>query len=648
MSKLEDVRSVDPAARVMLAVADREGYETVWDRLKQQQPQCRMGQTGVCCRICSMGPCRINPSGKKPDRGVCGADADTIVARNLIRMIAAGASSHSDHGRKPAILLREIAAGHNADYGIKDPEKLLAVAARLGIAVEGLSLLEVAGEVAEVALECFGKQDGEPIRFLQRYMPARRQERFQKLETAIAAATGRRPGFLPRSIDREPVDVLHRTTFGTDHDPLSLLIQGVRCALADGWGGSMIATELQDILFGTPRAKEAQANLGVIDADYVNILVHGHEPIFSEKLIDCSLGEEMQAVAREHGAKGVKVIGMCCTVNEVLMRKGVAVAGNHLHQELAVMTGAIEAVVVDVQCILPSMVNLTRCFHTRFITTSDQAMFPGAIHIQYDEQNARRVSEEVVRTAIAAFSDRNPAKVYIPQEVMEARVGYGVEELSRHLGGDLQPLAEALADGTIRGIVGIVGCNNPKITQDYLHVGLARELIREGVLVVGTGCSAIAVAKAGLMGLEVADQAADGLRDFCRRHNLPPVLHMGSCVDCSRLLVLFSDLAERLDLDVSELPVVGSAPEWTTEKALTIGTYFAASGVPVHLGHMPPIAGSSTVTRILTEDLRGLLGGYFFVEGELLPATAAILAVLDERRVQFLSKEEDRPANLAS
>lgn len=639
MSHRAKKRSIDPAAQEMLQVAAQDGHETIWDRLEMQQPQCKIGQEGICCRICGMGPCRINPAGKKPDRGVCGADADTIVARNLIRMIAAGASSHSDHGRKPALLLQEIADGHNREFQIKDPKKLKRVALKLGLKIKGRSIAQIARRVAKSALTCFGKQDGEPLFFLRQYMPKKRMEKILAVEKLLTTATGRTVGLLPRSIDREPVDVLHRTHYGTDHDPLSLLLQGIRCAMADGWGGSMIATELQDVLFGTPQVKTAMANLGVIDEAYVNLVVHGHEPTLSEKIIDAALSDEMQEAARQVGAQGVKMIGMCCTVNEVLMRKGVHVAGNHLHQELAVMTGAVEAIVVDVQCILPSMVNLTRCFHTRFISTSEQAMFPGAIHIQYDEQTAGAVARDIVLTAIAAFPQRNKSKVHIPKHAVPAKVGFSVEGIADLLGGSLEPLAKALAAGTVRGIVGIVGCNNPKVTQDYMHVSLARELIKRDILVVGTGCSAIAIAKAGMMDMSIISEASPRLRGFCEQYQIPPVLHMGSCVDCSRLLVLFSELAERFDVDISELPIVSSAPEWATEKALTIGTYFAASGIPVHLGLMPPIAGSKVVTRILTEDLKPLLGGYFFVEKDPLAAVAKMDAIISEKRSALASTE---------
>ncbi|HEU0265119.1 MAG TPA: anaerobic carbon-monoxide dehydrogenase catalytic subunit, partial [Geobacterales bacterium] len=625
-------KTSDPAAREMLEVAKREGYETVWDRLEAQKPQCRMGQEGICCRICSMGPCRINPNGKKPDRGVCGATADSIVARNLVRMIAAGSSSHSDHGRKPALLLREIALGRLDSYVIHDRKKLKQVAQRLGIPTRGRSASQIARRVSAAALASFGNPDDTPYPFLTAYMPKGLQQKLKGAEAALLAATGKQMGLLPRGIDRESVDVLHRTHYGTDHDPLSLLAQGVRCAMADGWGGSLIASEIQDILFGTPQIKTSVANLGVIDKKSVNIVVHGHEPILSEKIIEVADSPAMQELAQSHGAEGVRIIGICCTVNEVLMRKGVAVAGNHLHQELAVMTGAVEAMVVDVQCIFPAMAALSKCFHTRFISTSEQALFPGGQHIQYDEHNAEAVARRIVETAIEAYPLRNAAKVHIPDYAVAARVGFSVESLASALGGSLAPLAAALAQGTLRGVVAIVGCNTPKMVQDLHHVEMAKELIKRDILVVATGCSAIALAKGGLMTDATANEASYGLRDFCATHNIPPILHMGSCVDCSRILTLGSELGRLLKLDFDQLPLVASAPEWTSEKAISIGTYFAASGIPVHLGHIPPIAGSLTVTKILTEDLAGLLGGFFFVEPEPATAVERIDQIIEERR----------------
>ncbi|WP_022851122.1 anaerobic carbon-monoxide dehydrogenase catalytic subunit [Limisalsivibrio acetivorans] len=627
-----DKRSVDPAAQQVFNVMDSQGYDNAWSRLEKQKPQCGYGELGVCCKICVMGPCRIDPFGGEPSRGVCGADADTIVARNVLRMIAVGASAHSDHGRRPAILLREVAEGKNTDYKITDAEKLKGVAQKIGVYDSGDSILEMAGKVAEVALDCFSRQKEGCIPFADAYLPKKRQERFEKLEKMFTDEMGMTIGVLPRNIDREAVDILQRTHFGTDHDPLSLLMQGVRCSLSDGWGGSLIATELQDILFGTPTVKSVQANLGVIDEDYVNIVVSGHEPILSAKIVEIAMSKAMKEYAVSKGAKGVNVVGMCCTGNEILMRQGVSIAGNELHQELAVMTGAVEAVVVDVQCIFPSLADLSKCFHTQFISTSDQAKFPGAKHIQFVEENADRIAEDVIRSAVDVFPQRNKQKVHIPKTKSNAIVGFSVEEILKALGGTPQPLIDAIAGGSIKGVVGVVGCNNVKITQDSYHLSLTSELLKRDILVIGTGCWAIAAAKAGFMNMDILSETSPNLRGVCESLGIPPVLHMGSCVDCSRMLVLAGALADTLGVDVDQLPLVGSAPEWTTEKAVSIGTYFVASGIPVHLWPAPPVLGSATVTKMLTDDINGLLGAAFFVEGDPVAAADKMEEMIIEKR----------------
>ena len=627
-----DHRSVDPAAIAMLKIADQNEFETAWERHEKQQPQCGYGQLGTCCRICTLGPCRIDPLGEGPTRGVCGATADTMVARNLARMAAVGSSAHSDHGRKVALLLKAVATGKNTDYTIVNEAKLQAIAATLGIDADGLETLELADKVADTALECFGSQTEEPIPFASAYMPERRQQQLQQVEGTLKEATGARIGLMPRGIDREAIDILHRTHFGCDADPLSLVAQTLRCSLGDGWGGSLIATELQDVLFGVPEVRTIKANLGVLDKEMVNIIVHGHEPVLSEKVVELARSAKMNEAAKKVGAAGINVAGLCCTGNEVLMRQGVGVAGNLLHSELAIMTGAVEAFVVDVQCIFPSLADLSSCFHTQFITTSEQVNIPGALHIQFEEDEANTIAEKIVQSAIDAFPNRNAAKIYIPEETAEAVVGFSVEQILEALGGSPAPLVEVIANGTIKGVVGIVGCNNVKVKQDLFHQELTRELLKRDILVIGTGCWAIAAAKAGLMSLEAQELAGPGLQAVCKSLGIPPVLHMGSCVDCSRMLVLAGAVADHLDVDISALPLAGSAPEWTTEKAVAIGSYFVGSGLPVHLWPVPPILGSPAVTSILTEGAKDLLGGYFFVEEDPVATAERMMGIIEEKR----------------
>jgi len=604
-------RSIDPATHAMLARAEELGLETAWDRHEAQLPQCGFGELGVCCRNCNMGPCRISPFEDGPELGVCGATADIIVARNLIRMIAAGAAAHSDHGRDIAHTLLLTAEGKGGGYEIKDEEKLNALASEYGIETEGRSKEEIALDLAHAAYAEFGKQEG-PIQFTRR-APEKRVALWQKL------------GIDPRGIDREIVEIMHRTHIGVDNDPVNLILHGLRASVADGWGGSMVATELSDVLFGTPTPVRSEANLGVLKTDQVNIVAHGHEPTLSEMIVAAAQDPEMLALAEKQGAKGINVVGMCCTGNEIIMRHGIPIAGNFLQQELAVITGAVEAIIVDVQCIMPALGALTGCFHTKFISTSPKAKFPGATHIEFHEERAYEIAKEIVRSAVENYSLRKADMVHIPDEKMECMVGFSVEAIVGALGGTLGPLLDAVKSGAIKGIGAVVGCNNPKVQHDYGHIRLLEELIKQDVLVVTTGCNAIAAAKAGLLLPEAAEQAGEGLKSVCKALGIPPVLHMGSCVDISRILVACAAIANALGVDISDLPAAGAAPEWMSEKAVSIGAYVVSSGVFTVLGTVPQVLGSPVVTKVLTEGANDVVGAAFAVETD--PFKAAQLMV---------------------
>jgi carbon-monoxide dehydrogenase catalytic subunit len=604
-------RSIDVASQAMLVEADKAGLEVAWDRLEKQQPQCGFGELGVCCRNCNMGPCRIDPFGEGPTRGVCGATADIMVARGLLRMIAAGAAAHSDHARDAAHTLKLTAEGKGGGYEIKDEAKLQSLASEYGIATEGRSKEEIALDLANAALAEFGQQEG-PIQFTRR-APAKRVELWEKV------------GVDPRGIDREIVECMHRTHIGVDNDYVNIILHGLRTSIADGWGGSMIATELQDVLFGAPQPVRSEANLGVLKSDEVNIIVHGHEPILSEMIVAAASDPEMLKMAEQQGAKGINVAGLCCTGNEVLMRHGIPVAGNFLQQELAVITGAVEAMIVDVQCIMPALGDLTSCYHTKFVSTSPKAKFPGATHVEFHEETAYETAKTIVQTAVENYPFRNVARVNIPDEKSECMVGFSTEAILSALGGSLDPLLDAIKSGAIQGIAGVVGCNNPKVQHDYGHVNMVKELIKNDVLVVTTGCNAIACAKAGLLLPGAAEQAGEGLKGVCQALGVPPVLHMGSCVDISRILVVCAAVADALGVDISDLPVAGAAPEWMSEKAVSIGSYVVASGIYTVLGTVPPVLGSAEVAGLLTAGAEGVVGAKFAVE--LDPFKAAELMI---------------------
>lgn len=571
-------QSIDPAAQEMLIRADELGISTAFSRADELVP-CNIGGAGMCCKLCGMGPCRLTKDGQT---GVCGATIDTIQARNLIRSIAAGAAAHSDHGRDMAFTLKAVANGQAEGYVIRDVAKLRVVAAKYKIVVEGRSPQEIANDLADLYIAQFGQQRGRVAPIVR--ATAKRQKLWQE------------KGVTPRGVDREVVEALHRTHIGDDQDAGHILDHAIRTALSDGWGGSLIATDVSDILFGTPAPILGQANLGVLRADMVNVVVHGHEPTLSEMMVAASQAPEIIAYAQAAGAKGVNLSGICCTANEILMRQGIPAAGNFLQQELAIMTGAVEAMVVDVQCVMQALVGLAAHFHTEIITTSPKVKIKGATHIEFDEHKALTIAKNILKHAIDNFKNRGA--IQIPDVRQDLIPGFSHEYINYMLGGSyrasFRPLNDAIMSGRIRGVAAVVGCNNPRSKHDYLHTYVAKQLLKQDVLLVETGCGAIASAKEGLLlGQAGLDQVGPGLREICETVGIPPVLHMGSCVDNSRILTVLTQMAEEGGLgdDIDQIPAVGLAPEWMSEKALSIATYCVASGAYVIFGGASPVSG---------------------------------------------------------
>jgi carbon-monoxide dehydrogenase catalytic subunit len=596
-------QSTDPAAQQMLLRAEELGISTAFSRA-DAMPPCNIGGAGMCCKICGMGPCRITKDGQT---GVCGATIDTIQARNFIRSVASGAAAHSDHGRDMAFILKAVANGEAEGYVLRDVAKLRSLASHYGIPIDQRSPSEIANDLADLYISQFGQQKGEEI------ATSRAPEKRQKLWREL--------GVMPRGVDREIVEALHRTHIGDDQEPEHILKHAIRTAISDGWGGSLIATDISDILFGTPAPILGQANLGVLKEDMVNVVVHGHEPTLSQMIVAASMDPEIIEAARAAGAKGVNLSGICCTANEILMRQGIPAAGNFLQQELAILTGAVEAMVVDVQCIMQALVSVASNFHTKIITTSPKVDIKGATHIEFDEHKAFTIAKQILHVAIDNYKNRG--KVFIPQQREELVPGFSHEYINYMLGGSyrasFRPLNDAIMAGRIRGVAAIVGCNNPRSTHDYLHTYVTEEFLKQDVLVVMTGCGAIASAKLGLLlGEAGLEKVGPGLREVCETVGIPPVLHMGSCVDNSRILTVLTQMVAEGGLgdDIDQIPAVGLAPEWMSEKALSIGSYCVASGAYVIFGGSSPVSGmpdrvsdSDIVARFLIEGWEKLYGG---------------------------------------
>ncbi|MBU4313679.1 MAG: anaerobic carbon-monoxide dehydrogenase catalytic subunit, partial [Actinobacteria bacterium] len=594
---------------------------TAFDRA-QTMKCCPIGSgiSGICCKNCAMGPCRV----REDKTGLCGATMGTIAARNLARHIAAGAAAHSDHGRDLAHLLGLVAEDKAEGLKIKDEFKLMKFAKNLGVKIDDRDIKEIAKDTSEKALSLFGQQTGEID--LVKIAPEKRQGIWRKYK------------IVPRGIDREIVETMHRTNMGVDQDAEHILDQALRTALSDGWGGSMIGTEITDILFTTPEPRRAKTNLGMLKEDEVNIVVHGHEPTLSEIIAELADDKKLLEYAKSKGASGINVVGICCTANEILMRQGIAPIGNFLSQEMAIMTRAVEVMVVDIQCIMQSLGELAKKYHTKLITSSPKCKIPGAIHMEFEENNGVKLATEIIRMAIDNFKNRKK-EVYIPRITSDLVGGFSHEYIRYMLGGkfreSFRPLNDAIIDGRIQGVVGVVGCNNARITQDKYHNYLTRELIKRDYLVVATGCGALSTAKCGLMIPEALEYAGEGLRSICETVGMPPVLHLGSCVDNSRILTVVSEMVSEggLGEDISDLPIAGIAPEWMSEKALSIGSYFAASGAYVAFSGEPiPVESSSEVKDIMTKGWQEKYGGQLEYIADIEELLDKVISVIQEKR----------------
>jgi anaerobic carbon-monoxide dehydrogenase catalytic subunit len=641
--------SIEPSTQEMIRRAQKLGIDTVFDRAVTMKP-CAIGLQGICCKNCAMGPCRLplpkdGIQGEDTRKGLCGATANTICARNFVRMIAAGAAAHSDHGRNVAITFLAAAKGETHDYKVKDPYKLIQIAPYFGVATtieeDGVTkdrdIREIAIAVGEKAVNEWGKTEGN-IDYLKR-APEALQAKWAE------------EGVLPRNVDREIVEIMHRTHMGVDQDYKNLMKQGTRAALADGWGGSMIGTDLQDVMFGTPSPLQAEANLGVMKEDHVNIIVHGHEPLLSEMIVAACQSQEMIEYSKTKGAKGIQLSGICCTANEVLQRHGVPPAGTFLQQELAIITGACDAMVVDVQCIFQNLANVAKCFHTKLITTAPIAKMEqdNVIHIEFDEHHAMEDAKRIVKLAIDNYANRG-ADVIIPRHKSSQIAGFGVESIRYHLGGsfrgDYYTLNDNIINGRIRGIAGVVGCNNARTKHNEEHILLIKELIKNDVIVLTTGCSAIA---AGIHGLLTPESAAvhcgPGLAEVCETVGIPPVLHLGSCVDNSRILLAATEVVKAggLGKDICDLPAAGSAPEWMSEKAISIGQYFVASGVYTVFGYHMPLDGAPVFKDYLYKQMEKIYGGKWDCEPDPIKHAHKMIAHIDKKRKELgIDKARDR------
>ncbi len=633
--KKVDVRDLTTCASTaqMLEKARRDGVETAFDRAISMKA-CPIGAHSACCKHCAMGPCRLNAKDPYGKVGVCGATIDTIMSRNFARMVASGAAAHIDHGMSMLDVFREVVNGNIKDYTIKDPIKLEEVAASVGIETEGREIKDIATDLYRELERTYTQVEGE-IPFANRVPP-------KTLET------WRKYGVVPRGAMREIMELMHRTHMGVDQDYENITKQCSRTALADGWGGSMVATEVSDILYGTPTPVRAEVDMGCLKEDQVNIIIHGHEPNLFESMLESVNDPTMIQAAKDAGAQGINLLGMCCSGAEMLSRHGIPHAGNFMSTEAVLVTGAVDAMGVDVQCIKQGLAKVAECYGTKLFTTNPRAHIEGAEHIEFREHEPRDCTDKIVEMAIVRFKNRK-LPVEIPKNTNIGIFGFSHEYINYMLGGTFRasytPLNDNIINGRIRGVAGVVGCTNPRVKQDWVHVELVKELIKNDVLVVQTGCSQIALAKAGFYKPEAAHLAGPGLREVCEAVGMPPVLGLGSCVDNSRILIACSEMVRvgGLGESIADLPVAGAAPEWMSEKAIAIGQYFVASGVYTVFGVTFPIIEETKFHKLLFEGLEELgFGKWGFASDPYEMAHMMIEHIDKKRRALGIDKARER------
>ncbi|MGI6590958.1 MAG: anaerobic carbon-monoxide dehydrogenase catalytic subunit [Eggerthellaceae bacterium] len=614
-------KTPDPATRDMILHAQQLGIDTAFDRFDAQQPQCSFGLTGTCCKICNMGPCRITA---KAPRGVCGADADLIVARNLLRAAAAGVSQHGMHAREVILSLKWAATG-KLDLPILGRQKVIDTARKFGIPTEHRQLRYIARDLADALLDDLQRTDpDQPYSSIQALAPKERRDVWRDLD------------ILPISAYHEVFDALHRTGCATDGDWRSVMQEFLRCGLAFTFTGVQGASIATDSLFGVGDVVTSKVNLGALREGYVNIAVHGHLPTLVSQIVAAGRSEEFVKRAKAAGAKGIRFYGICCSGLSALYRYDhVIPLSNAVSAELVLATGALDLWVADVQDVFPAIMDVARCFKTTVVTTSDNARLPGAERYEYDHHHAnigqtRQLAEKIVSRGIESFAVRRGIPVFIPPYEVEAEVGFSLEYVCRRFGG-LAPITQALKSGKVRGIVNLVGCNNPKVPYERCIVDVAEELLRNNVLLLTNGCASFPLMKRGLCKPDARARCGQGLQGFLPA-DVPPVWHVGECIDNARSSSIFGALAQDAGVRICDMPFAFSSPEWSNEKSVDAALGFRLMGVSSYHCIEPPIYGSENVIEFLKEGTAETLGSRMVVDVDPKALARRIVSDMDAKR----------------
>lgn len=610
----------DPAVREMLLRMEQLGIDTTFDRFDAQKPQCNFGLCGTCCKICNMGPCRIT---QKSPKGVCGADADLIVARNLLRSAAAGAAQHGMHAREVMLALKKAAEGE-LDIPILGEQKIRSTAEAFGIKQKNRQLKNVAKDLANALLEDLSRTVPDEYKTITACAVPERQKVWEELD------------ILPISAYHEVFEAYHKSGCGTDGDWRSVMQQLLRCGLAFTFSGVVGASIATDSLFGVGDRVTSKVNIGALEKGYVNIAVHGHLPVLVSRIVEVGKREDMIELAKSKGAKGIRFYGICCSGLSAMYREsGVIPLSNAVSAELVLGTGALDLWVADVQDVFPAIMDVANCFKTTVITTSDSARLPGAERYEYDHHHSnlaqtKELAEKIVLRGIESFEARKGIPVYIPPYEVEAEVGFSVEYIHKRF-GSMKPLAEAIKSGQILGVVNMVGCNNPKVLYEKCIVDVADVLLKNNVLIITNGCASFPLMKLGYCAISGKDKAGENLKSFLEP-DLPPVWHVGECIDNTRSSGIFAGIANELGKNMYELPFAFASPEWGNEKGIDAALGFRLNGISSYHCVEAPIYGSKNVIEFLKYGTKELLGSTMNVNTDPVALGNQIVADLKEKR----------------
>ncbi|MBQ5987897.1 MAG: anaerobic carbon-monoxide dehydrogenase catalytic subunit [Oscillospiraceae bacterium] len=610
----------DPAVREMLLRMEQLGIDTCFDRFDAQKPQCNFGLAGICCKICNMGPCRITP---KAPKGICGADADLIVARNLLRSAAAGAAQHGMHAREVMLALKYAAEG-KLDIPILGEQKIRSTAEAFGIKQKNRQLKHVAKDLADVLLDDMSRTVPGEYKTISACAAPERQETWKKLD------------ILPISAYHEVFEAYHKSGCAIDGDWKSIMQQFLRCGLAFTFSGVVGGSIATDCLFGVGDRVTSKVNIGALQKGYVNIAVHGHLPLLVSQIVEAGKREDLIELAKSKGAKGIRFYGICCSGLSAMYRySGVIPLSNAVSAELVLGTGALDLWVADVQDVFPSIMEVAKCFRTTVVTTSESARLPGAERFEYDHHHSnidqtKELAEKIVLRAIESFEARKGIPVYIPPYEVEAEVGFSVEYIHRRF-GSMKPLAEAVKSGKILGIVNMVGCNNPKVLYEKCIVDVADKLLKNNVLIISNGCASFPLMKLGYCAVSGKEKAGDSLREFLEP-DLPPVWHVGECIDNTRSSGIFAGVAGALGHKMYEMPFAFSSPEWGNEKGIDAALGFRLNGISSYHCVEAQIYGSKNVIEFMKHGTKELLGSTMNVDTDPSALADKIIADMKEKR----------------